>query len=456
MADERGLLVLNTLPWARNLVVDEPDQRGGAAPVGVLDMFFPPGVPWGGNKPQAERLSFAGDVPAWGYAYLREPCVTGPEMAAGAGWVENGAYRIEVDPARGGLARWVDKATGQDLISPHRGWVLGQYVYERVISPEGREALFVPDFSAKDFGSWRDDVEFAYDGPTAVKVHEPRIRAGRASIAVDVAGPGVRSGTCTFTLWQGRRHLDIEWSFDKIAVEDPESVFFAFPFAAEAPSFFGDFNGIPCEPDVEQLPGSVRSWYPVQGWVGVDGTDHSIVLVPLDAPLVHLGGVNTGRIVEHLDPGSPVVMSWALNNHWFVNFKAQQDGQIRLRYSLTSMSGHLDVDDAMHFAAEARTPLVVLRDREAIAAGDASVLKVLEGADIVVGSKVSEDGAGIVVRLLNFKRDAQRVTIDLGRPVTGAWAVRPDEREREALVPDGHRLTTVVDSRCGESILLKW
>jgi hypothetical protein len=110
----------------------------------------------------------------------------------------------------------------------------------------------------------------------------------------------------------------------------------------------------------------------------------------------------------------------------------------------------------MHFAAEVRTPPVVLRDREAIVPENASVLKVLEGADIVVGSKVSEDGAGIVVRLLNFKRDAQKVTIDLGRPVSGAWAVRPDEREREALEPDGPRLTTVVGARCGESILVKW
>ena len=47
LPEARGLLVLNTLPWARKLIVDEPEQRGGAAPVGVLDMFFPPGVPWG-------------------------------------------------------------------------------------------------------------------------------------------------------------------------------------------------------------------------------------------------------------------------------------------------------------------------------------------------------------------------------------------------------------------------
>jgi alpha-mannosidase len=149
-------------------------------------------------------------------------------------------------------------------------------------------------------------------------------------------------------------------------------------------------------------------------------------------------------------------MSWALNNHWFVNFKAQQDGQIRLRYSLTSMSGHLDVDRAMRFAAEMRTPPVVLRDRAPLATQSGAFLEVLEGADIVAGSKVSEDGTGIVVRLLNFKRQAQRVTIDLGRPLSGAWAVLPDERERAALETEGPRLTTVVGPRCGESILLKW
>ena len=289
-----------------------------------------------------------------------------------------------------------------------------------------------------------------------MQVHQAKVGAGRASLVVDVVGPGVRSGTCTFTLWQGRRQLDVEWSFDKIAVDDPESVFFAFPLAVQEPSFLGDFNGIPCQPDVEQLPGSVRSWYPVQGWVGVDGTDHSVVLVPLDAPLVHLGGVNTGRVVEHLDPGTPVIMSWALNNHWFVNFKAQQDGKIRLRYSLTSMSGHLDVDEAMRFAAEVITPPVVLRDRARISPESGAVLEVLEGADIVLGSKISEDGTGIVVRLLNFKLHAQKVTIDLGIPLSGAWAVLPDERERTALQTDGQRLTTTVGARCGESILLKW
>ncbi len=317
--------------------------------------------------------------------------------------------------------------------------------------------MFAPDFSAKDFGSWRDDAEFDYEGPSQVTLRAPKIGAGRAGLALDLVGPGMRSATCTFTLWQASPRLDVEWVFDKLAVEDPESVFFAFPFSAQGSSFLGDFNGIPCEPDVEQLPGSVKSWYPVQGWVGVDGADHSVVLVPLDAPLVHLGGVNTGRVVEHLDQGTPVIMSWALNNHWFVNFKAQQDGRLRLRYSLTSMPGHLDVTRAMRFSTEVRTPPVVLRDRRPFSPPSGAVAQVLEGADLIVGSKVSEDGTGMVLRLLNFKSDEDRVTIDLGRPLRGAWTVRPDEREeRPRSQTDGSRVSIAVGPRGTRSLLVKW
>ena len=339
--DAGGVLVLNTLPWARHLIVDEPGQRGGAAPVGMLDMFFPEGVPWGGEKPEIDPVTVQGEVPAWGYAYLREPCATTGELRGGAHWLENDAYRIEVDPAQGGLLHWLDKGSGR-----RSGRVVPRLAARPVrlrtgdVSDGGRTALFAPDFSAKDFGSWRDDAEFDYEGPSQVTVRDSENRRRPRRLGPGPSRPRDALSDVHIHFVAGRpRGWISSGSSTRSRVEDPESVFFAFPFSAQGSSFLGDFNGIPCEPDVEQLPGSVKSWYPVQGWVGVDGADHSVVLVPLDAPLVHLGGVNTGRVVEHLDQGTPVIMSWALNNHWFVNFKAQQDGRLRLRYSLTSMPG---------------------------------------------------------------------------------------------------------------------
>jgi len=145
-----------------------------------------------------------------------------------------------------------------------------------------------------------------------------------------------------------------------------------------------------------------------------------------------------------------------LNNHLFVNFKAAQDGRIRLCYSLTSMTGHLDIDAAMRFSAEVRTPPVVLRDRSPVVPASGAVMKVLKGEDVIVGSKVAEDGAGVIVRLLNSTRETRQLAIDVGRPLEGAWLVHPDERPLEKLKTVVSTVSTAVASRCSASLLLKW
>ncbi len=435
--------------------MDEPEQRGGAAPVGVLDMFFPPGVPWGGQKPQSQPLSCEGVVPGWGWAYLRRRVEPVPGLQAGLGWAENEAYRVEVDPETGGLGSFWDKESGHELAGRYRGWSLGQYVYERVSSEGGREALFAPNFAAKDFGTWGSDVELSYSGPTKVEVRSVKALPGRARTVVEVAGPGVRSATCTYTLWQGARRLDVCWYVDKLEVRSAESVFFAFPFSLQVTRFVGDFNGFPCEPEAEQVPGSVKAWYPVQGWVGLDGADHSAVVVPLDAPLVHLGGVQTGKVVEHLEMSSPVIMSWAMNNHWFVNFKVAQDGRARFRYCLTTTPGHLNPEWATRFAAEATAVPVVLRDRTGPLGQGESILKVLEGAEVVVGAKPSEDCAGVVVRMVNFDLAPRTVTLEAPRVLRGTWDLLPDERRRAPLRHEGSRLSIEIAARRARSLVLE-
>ena len=116
---------------------------------------------------------------------------------------------------------------------------------------------------------------------------EARIGGGRAARRRRGPAPALRSGTCTFTLWQGRRQLDIEWSFDKIAVEDPESVFFAFPLAAEEPSFFGDFNGIPVRTrrssSCREACGAGTPSRAGSGWTGRTTASSSCPLTPLSS-----------------------------------------------------------------------------------------------------------------------------------------------------------------------------
>jgi len=452
------LLVINTLPWTRSVRVEEPELRGGTAPVGMLDMFFPPSVPWGGNRPPTPLRRIEGEVPGLGFAFL-PLAAQAPEddLKQAMDTIENAYYRVRLDPKTGALAEWFDKEINHDFASTYRSWEIGQYIYEWVESEKGRDALFVQDFAAEDFGLWQTDVPFRYATASDVKVHSPRVEQGRVSIKVSISARGVRRAHCVFALDSRRKGLSIDWLLDKEHQEAPEAVFIAFPFKLGDPQFRVDLNAIPCTPDQDQLPGSVRDWYPLQRWVSVTDSTKGVTLVPLDAPLVHLGGITTGRWTKKLQPEGPTVMSWALNNHWMVNFKASQGGEIPLRYRLTTYRGSGDDVQAARFAAEAVTPPIVLRDRLRRGQPSGRFITLPEDAGVLLTAKPAEDGRGIVLRLQNLRPAPQLIPIKLeaAKPIS-AHFTSPLEVDEEPLEIAGNVINVALGSLALRSVRVKF
>ena len=154
------------------------------------------------------------------------------------------------------------------------------------------------------------------------------ISEGRASVAVDDRGAGRAPGDgglrarCRHEVAVGR--LDARkaarGAIPRRSSSPSRSI-------SARPDFTIDLNGIPAKPNEDQLDGAAKDWYPLQRWVDVSDGKRGVTLVPLDAPLVHLGGITTGKWSRTLEPEGPTIMSWALNNHWLVNFKASQGGQ---------------------------------------------------------------------------------------------------------------------------------
>ena len=322
------VLVINTLPWERKVLVEEPEPRGGAAPDGVLDCFFNRGSGWGGSRPIPPVRRLAGTVPAMGYAFLKIAAPDASDLKVGPGTIENAHYRVKVDPQGGGLLEFYDKAENHNFAGTYKDWRPGQYVYETVDSPEGRIAIANIDFAHPDFFVGRKDTPWKRQVATKVTVGEPKINEGRASIDVRIEAPGVRSGTVVYSLDAGMKSLAVDWTIDKLHNLDAEAVFFAFPFNLGTPDFTLDLNGIPAKPNEDQLDGAAKDWYPLQRWVDVSDGKRGVTIAPLDAPLVHLGGITTGAWSRTLHPEGPTIMSWAINNHWLVNFKASQGGEI--------------------------------------------------------------------------------------------------------------------------------
>lgn len=451
----REWLVVNTLPHPRTVLVSEPEVRAGGAPRGVLDMFFPRDVPWGGARSLETVRQARAELPANGWAWVpfEAAAPAAADLAVGPATIENAYYRVEIDPATGGLKAWFDKELGRDFAGEQDGHRLGQYVYDRVDGD--RTALFLDDYSDWDFGEWPPQPDVTRSVPSRVTIGEPEIDGGRASIAVTIEATGVRSATCRYALETETKALHVDWELDKLPVHEPESVSIAFPFALDGrPRFRVDLNGVPCTPEEDQLNGAVRDFHPLRRWVDVSDGSHGVTLVPLDAPLAQLGGINTGKAAYAFEPEGSSVYSWALNNHWMVNFRAFQDGEIPLRYRLTTHAGGCDDAAAMRFAADVATPALVLRDW--IREDDAPVAgQFLDVADegVELAFKLAEDGDGIVVRLHDQQgadRDVRLrfvAAIAAGRRVSVQPTSIVEVDEGEPLTVDDGAVTVPVGAR---------
>lgn len=453
-----SLLVINPLPWARIVTVDEPEQRGWAAPAGVLDSFFPRNVPWGGFRPETPLRRVSGEIPAFGYAFIPlDAQPEGSDLAVGDNMIENAHYRVRINPKSGAITEWLDKAQGHDFAGTYNGWGIGEYVYERVESPEGRDALFVGDFSAPDFGYGRTDTPWQRFTATEVVVDAPTIAHGTASVSVHIKGPGIVSGTCVFSLVSGESVLNIDWLLDKQEELGIESVFFALPFNLGTPSFRAEVNGVPFTPEEDQLNGTVRDWYPVGRWVDVSDANRGVTVVPMEAPLVHIGGITTGKWARKLEPEGPTLMSWAINNHWMVNFRASQSGRIPFRYRLTTHAGPVDDVQVTRFGVGITTPPIVLRDYLRTGPVSGRYMDVPDGLPVLVTAKAADDNDGIIVRIQNLSDTAQSVPVRfLSQSPTSASSTTPTEVNGGSLPVAGDAVTVEVPARTIQSTRVRF
>jgi hypothetical protein len=111
-------LVLNTLPFTRHVRWPLPPDMGGAAPYAVLEMFLV------GNYRERPPLEAAtppemvidATLPPFGYQVIPYQALDAAEgVSVGEGVIENRWYRVEIDPASGGLKSWYDKDLHREL-----------------------------------------------------------------------------------------------------------------------------------------------------------------------------------------------------------------------------------------------------------------------------------------------------------------------------------------------------
>ena len=93
-------------------------------------------------------------------------------------------------------------------------------------------------------------------------------------------------------------------------------------------------GGVPFIPYQDQLPGSCRDYFALDGWASYATSDGNWLWVSRDAPLVTFGGPH---VLEKL-AGTPAepnrIFSALLDNIWFTNYYADPNGVMEFQYDL--------------------------------------------------------------------------------------------------------------------------
>lgn len=344
----------------------------------------------------------AHDVPAMGYkAYairgLKPEAHKANEKLEGD-TIENEFYRLTVDAKTGGLKSLFDKQGNRELLDSAAPYKLNEYLYV-----SGGEGSLILNFT---FGT----------PPANLTIHEPE-KATITKVRKTPLGQRLIVETCAkntpkivseYLLYDGIKRVEIVNTVEKDEVRAKEAVYFAFPFAAQTPAMEYQIQNGWCRPNEDQMPGACREWFTPQNVVHVRDGDFSVAWATPDAPLVTLTDINRGKWLAHLPIKNGHVYSYAMNNYWFTNYRAQQGGRFVFRYAITSGRG-LGREELARFDQDTRTPVVaypflssfsaaISQTDRPMPAGGSSFLSWDAPNLELVTLKEAEDGEGFILR----------------------------------------------------------
>lgn len=303
---------------------------------------------------------------------------------------------LRVDEKAGGIASLIYQ--GRELVDTNAAMALNDYFY-------------LPGSNLK--GVQRN-------GPVKISVKEtgPLI----ASLLVESDAPGCNKLTREYRAHALRNYIEIINTVDKKAVRAKEGVHFGFGFNVPDATVRMDVPWAVVRPEADQIAGACKNWFTVQRWVDISNDKFGVTWLTPDAPLVEVGDITANLIGSLSDPRvwkntiepSTTIYSWAMNNHWHTNYRAEQDGPTEFRYFIVPHEDGFDGDRAARLAAELSQPLLVLPARGE--KPEPRRVFVNPSTVQVTAYKPSDDGRALIVRLFGASGKDEKVKLNWTEP----------------------------------------
>jgi hypothetical protein len=428
-----SLVVYNTLNWKRSGEISLDIRNGFEIVDSITGEPIPSEVTHRGEN--TSRTNFwAEDIPALGYKTYR--LIYKPTerqiVPATSEAMENQFYRLILDPKTGAVRSVFDKQLGRELVDAGSPYRLGEYLYVTTNNAARGPSRYVVHGAT---GGKLISIERTPDGITAhlesTDVNTPRI-------------------VTSITLSSHEKKITFTEDVDKTATKDDEAVYFDFPFAMSHPQFQYEIQNGVVDPAKDMYPGASVDWFSVQHWASVQQDGVSATVMPLDASLMTFGDITRLNFPSTFGMRRGSIFSYAMNNYWHVNYRAEQGGHFQFRYVVTS-SGVTNAVDLSRKGWEAFTPLEVsevtfsdkaVETKRPLDGKSGSFLDVSDPALVLETWKAAEDGRGTILRFLDLGGAARTVRIGLPHSVLEhAWITDALERDQKELaITDPHAL----------------
>ncbi len=307
--------------------------------------------------------------------------------------LQNNQLKIKLNPQTGAIESFNWLELNVELVDLKQNSGLNEFVYVPGINPENAERVKSVKISQKESG--------------------PLV----GTFLVESDAPGCQKLTREVRLAAGTNYLEIMDVIDRKKVREKEGVHLAFPFNIPEGTIYMDLGWGLIRPEADQIAGACKNHFSVQRWVDISNQDYGVTWVPLDAPLVEVGGI-TAEVwnlfpdrpwIKYLLP-SQTIDSYIMNNYWHTNYKADQEGVTTFRYAIRPHR-HFNSGEASHFGIERSQPLIAVP-----VDGKTSPLKPflkIEPATVILTSlKTSQDGQASIIRLFNTSGSPQQVILN--------------------------------------------
>jgi hypothetical protein len=396
-----SVLVFNATGWERKDVIASMPTGASRVPADPVT-----GKPLPAVEEGAQLLFRVPLIPAWGYVSL--PLVEGQPAAVedvsevDTPVLENARYRAEFNAETGAISSLLDKTTGRELADPEAPYGLGEYLYV------SGDALYAGPDSAPNL---------TVRQPTGARFQLQSLPGLGIRMVVTASCEKTPELVSSWTLWDDSPRVDLEVALDKQPERLKEAVYVAFPFKVADPMVRFEQPNAVVTAGADALPSACLAWFSPQHWARVAGSDGSLAWSSADAPMVTFEGIYQGRWSTELKTEQGWIFSYVMNNYWGTNYKADQGGRMRFRYSFDPTAGGSDAT-AARFGWQAQSPVLahsVTAGQSGPLPDEGSFVKVDRDDVVVTAVKAPEEGRGLIVRLWSLA--PKEVTVRVKTPL---------------------------------------